>query len=519
MKKNETTQQLAETNTRDLRTGVTSLVTLEKPHEDFLFSILNDWLRSEAREEMLLAQSYYSNKNEINERVRTYIDRQGVIQEAKNLSNARLSHPFLRKLTNQKVNYLLSREMSFKSDSREFNDAIAEYLNDRFRRILKNVGRDSIVNGIGWLQVFYNEEGELKFKRIPPEQIIPFWKDSEHTLLDGALRFYDVVKYHPDGVEEEIRKVEYYTVNGVWYFVQTDDGFIPDPDKERFSDSHFKVKADKWASQNDDEALGDIDGEIDVNWQRVPFIAFKYNTDEMGLLSWIKPLIDDYDTITSDTSNNLQDIPNSIKVVRNYDGTDKGEFTRNLAVYRTAFVREEGDVKVLQTTLDTKATESHLDRLRRDIYEFGHGVDTQAISVGYTSGVALKFKYADLDTDTDDLATEFKSALYELIWFIKIDLVNRGLGDYLEEDIEIIFNTDMIINETETIQDTVVSASIVSRETCIANHPWVIDVQAELDRLEKEKKEEEDAMLESFDVAYGAEPKEQEQESEQVVDE
>ena len=107
-------------------------------------------------------------------------------------------------------------------------------------------------------------------------------------------------------------------------------------------------------------------------------------------------MIDDYDPTTSDTSNNLQDIPNSIKVAKNYDGTDKGEFTQNLAIFRTAFVSGDGDMKVIETNMDVAAIDSHLNRLRKDIYEAGNGVDTQEVSLGNASGVALKFRYATL---------------------------------------------------------------------------------------------------------------------------
>ena len=141
----------------------------------------------------------------------------------------------------------------------------------------------------------------------------------------------------------------------------------------------------------------------------------------------------------------------------------------------------------VETKMDTAAIDSHLNRLRKDIYEAGSGVDTQEVSLGNASGVALKFRYADLDSDTDDMASEFAAALEELIWFIKVDLLNKGIGDFTETTFDIIFNTDSIINEHEIIEDTKNSVGIISDETIVANHPWVTDTQRELDRLAKEK--------------------------------
>jgi len=474
----------------DIKNRITKVTNLGKPQQEFLFSIINEWQDSEKRKLMLKAQDYYMNDNDIKDRKRYYIDRKGVKQEVTNLSNSKLAHPFMRKLTNQKVNYLLSKELSIQCDDENFSNALADYINKKFLKMLKNVGRDAIVNGIAWVQVYYNNLGQLSFKRIPSEEIIPFWADADHTILEAVLRVYSITRYLPDGVKKEVVKVEYHTTQGVWYFVKGDRGLEPDPDRDEGLRGHFvisqEVKDEAGQVQVDDDGNPMVQ-DVEATWEKVPFVGFKYNAEEISLLKWIKPLIDDYDINTSDTSNNLQDVPNSIKVVKNYDGTDKGEFVQNLATFRTAFVSGDGDMSVVETKMDIAAIDSHLNRLRKDIYEAGSGVDTQEVSLGNASGVALKFRYADLDSDTDDMASEFAASLEELIWFIKVDLLNKGIGDFTETTFEIIFNTDSIINEHEIIEDAKNSVGVISDETIVANHPWVTDTQQELDRLAKEK--------------------------------
>jgi SPP1 family phage portal protein len=474
----------------DMKSKITRLSNPGKPQEEFLYSNINEFQDSEKRKTMLKAQEYYTNDNDIKDRKRYYIDRKGVQQEVKNLSNSKLAHPFMRKLTNQKVNYLLSKELSIQCDDVKFSEALTDYVNKKFLKMLKNVGRDAIVNGIAWVQAYYNKQGQLSFKRIPSEEIIPFWADADHTILEAVLRYYSITRYLPDGVKKEIVKVEYHTTEGVWYYIKGDRGLEPDPDRGDGIRGHFiiseETKDDKGNIQVDKDG-NPVMQDVQATWDKVPFIAFKYNADEISLLKWVKSLIDDYDINTSDTSNNLQDVPNSIKVVKNYDGTDKGEFVQNLATFRTAFVSGDGDMTAVETKMDIAAIDSHLNRLRKDIYEAGSGVDTQEVSLGNASGVALKFRYADLDSDTDDMASEFAAAFEELIWFVKVDILNKGLGDFIETNFEIIFNTDSIINEHEIIEDTKNSVGIISDETIIANHPWVTDTQAELDRFAKEK--------------------------------
>lgn len=470
----------------EVKTKISKLTNLGKPELDFLYYNIHDWLQSDKREYMLTAQSYYNNDNDIVDRKRYYIDRKGVKQEAENLSNSKLAHPFMRRLVNQKVNYLLAKEFTVHAQESDLGTKLSEkYFNKRFRSFIKNVGREAIVNGIAWVQVYYDDRGELCFKRIPSEEIIPFWEDSEHTVLSAVIRVYTITQYNSNGNKKEVKKVEYHTLNGVWYYILGDRGLKPDPDMGENLKGHFTVSQEQVDSEGNKSMV-----DVEATWDRMPFVAFKYNNDEISLLKWIKPLVDDYDINTSDNSNNLQDVPNSIKVVKGYDGTDKGEFVQNLATYRTAFVAGDGDMSALVTPLDSISVENHLNRLKKDIYEAGSGVDSQDQNLGNVTGVALKFRYAALQMDTNDMANEFSVALDELIWFIKVDMKNKGLGDYMDTTYDIIFNTDIIINESEVINDARNSVGIISDETIIANHPWVIDVAEEQKRINKELDEQ-----------------------------
>ena len=483
----------------DLKNRMARLSDLGKPREEFLYASIQNFQRGPRRAEMLLGQKYYVNENDITERVRYYIDRKGVKQEVTNLANSQLSHPFMRKLTNQKVNYLLSKDFSVVCEDDTFKALLEkQYFTKRFKKMLKNLGKDAIVNGIAWLQTYYDEMGALQFKRIPSEEVIPFWADAEHTVLEGLVRYYTIIRYKPDSTTEEIVKVESYTTKGIWHFVQGSKGLEPDTDYEEILTGHFVANQQVQTPEGQT-----VEQAVQAVWNRIPFVGFKYNADELSLIKWVKPLIDDYDLNTSDTSNNLQDVPNSIKVVKNYDGTDKGEFVQNLATFRTAFVSGDGDMTAVETKLDIAAIDSHLNRLRKDIYEAGNGVDTQVEELGNASGVALKFRYADLDIDSEGLSNEFRDSLDQLLWFIKTDILNRGGGDYMNTEVEIVFNTDSIINESEVIQDVKNSVGIISDETTLTNHPWVTDVKDEMKKVKKQKAEAIAEAQEEMNAGFG----------------
>lgn len=451
-----------------------------KEQTEFLSTVISEFEQSPFRLYMNTAWKYYKNENDILDAKRNVIGKDAnnnaVLMESKVLSNNKLCHNFMKKLTRQKIGYMLGRPFTLTANkendikAEELFTKCKEYFGKGFYKMIKNVGRDSIVKGIGWLLVYYDEEGKLKFMRCAPEEVIPLWADSDHTELDAAIRKYSVEQYKA-GKKTVIKYVDYYTHEGIYHYVYNDSGkLVADENKPPLS-PNFSV-----TSKGEDGQTT----ELGVLWARIPFIPFKYDPDEQSLLVRIKSLIDDYDKKTSGISNSVDDFPNSITVVKNYDGQSKEEFVHNKNEYRTIFVQGEGDAKSLETPLDIEAVDKHIQRLREDIYEFGQGVNTADKDIRDTSGVALRFLYGDLDMDCIDWGSEVEWSLMSLIWFIQQDLIARGEGDYTEVYYSIVFNTDMIINETETIQNCFTSQGIISNKTIAANHPWVLNAEKEV---------------------------------------
>ncbi|WP_240927599.1 phage portal protein [Paenibacillus thiaminolyticus] len=318
-------------------------------------------------------------------------------------------------------------------------------------RRIQSIGEEAINKGIAWLHPYYDETGMLCFKKMKSEEIIPLWRDEEHTELQAIIRVYDVIVYEGLNRTTVTRVVGYRRVRR--YVLQ--NGLVPDVEAGEVG-SHFTLVA------------GGVESEM--NWERVPFIAWKYNSREQPLVEIIKGLIDDYDKKKSDNSNNLEDLPNSTYVVTNYDGTDAAEFRKNISTYRVVFVSNEGGVDSVNIEIDTEAYKTHQEQNRKDIYEFGRGVDTQMASFGSApSGKALRFLYSDLDLDANKIETEFQASLEQLLWFINAHLYNTTRVDYSNESVEFVFNRDMPIDESEIIDNINKSSGVLSEETLVTN--------------------------------------------------
>lgn len=143
---------------------------------------------------MIIGEKYYLGQHDILSRKRQVIGENGELQEIDNLPNNKIVDNQYQKMVDQKNNYLLGQPFSIQTDNDSYARELEKIFNKDFRRVLKNVGEDSLNEGIAWMFVYYNDKGELDFKRLPAYEVIPIWKDTEHTKLDYAIRIYTTIQ-------------------------------------------------------------------------------------------------------------------------------------------------------------------------------------------------------------------------------------------------------------------------------------------------------------------------------------
>lgn len=441
-----------------------------KPNLKFIEWAVENWRTDPALQLMREGQKYYEADNDIHRRKR-YVYGNTLENAPAWLTNNTIAHGFIRKLVRQKVGYFLSQPVLADTEDEQLADYLTQKLDKNFQQTLANTATNSITQGISWLQVYYSS-GIMQIKRIPGSEIIPFWKDADHTTLEACIRVWESALW-TNGECQAVTHADFHTLQGVWHYVKNPDTGMWQADPTHPLDYSFTITDNTGSEES-------------YMWERIPFIPVKYNPDEKPLLYYVKDLIDEYDRRVSDIANTLEDEPDRIKIVKNYDGTNRHEFVRNLKEYRTAFIRDNGDITTLDTSISTDAAIAHLDRLRRDIYEFGSGVDTQDKDLGNSSGVALKFVYSDLDMDCHIFQTQISQALDQLLWFWLEDMKLHNQGDHTASLATWKYTTSMIVNESEKISDIKNSVGILSDKTLIANHPYVNDVQQEEDRITEE---------------------------------
>lgn len=461
--------------------------------KQFLEHEIQRFKRSSKRKDMIVGENYYNGDHDILKRKRTIIGEDGKLVEVENLPNNKVIDNQYAKLVDQKVNYLLSKPITIETENKTYDGLLKEIFNNRFFRTIKNIGEDSLNEGIAWIHPYYNDSGKFCFKRFPSYEILPFWQDAEHTILDFAVRLYQVESY--EGTREVIiEKVEVYSTSGIERYVLQNNSLIPDV--ENPSTSYIT-------------AIDETGKEQRLNWSKVPLIAFKYNNKEIPLIRRVKSLQDGINTILSDFQNNMQeDARNTILVLQNYDGTNLGEFRRNLAQYGAVKVRTvdgaAGDLKTLTITINANNYESILKLFKKALIENGRGYDAKDDRMsGNPNQMNIQSMYSDIDLDANGMESEYQASFEELLWFVNVHLANTGGGDFEKEKVNIIFNRDILINESESIDNCSKSLGILSNETIVSQHPWTKDVEAELKRLESEKAQQK-SEIDEYKTTFGS---------------
>ena len=165
------------------------------------------------------------------------------------------------------------------------------------------------------------------FKRLPADEVLPFWADADHTILDAAVHVYAVEEYDESEIPKAVIKVEVLQGGGVDCVIRHDDGTL-EPDSSARSGDYITAPDPKTGEQRG------------YNWKRIPLICFKSSHHEIPLLSKVKCLQDAYNQILSAFADRMEeDIHNTVIVIKNYDGEDLGRLRRNLATYGIIKVR------------------------------------------------------------------------------------------------------------------------------------------------------------------------------------
>ncbi len=188
-------------------------------------------------------------------------------------------------------------------------------------------------------------------------------------------------------------------------------------------------------------------------------VCFKAYYRELPLLCRVRCLQDALNLMLSNFVNSMEeDVHNTVLVIHNYDGEDLGEFRRNLATYGAVKVRttdgSDGAVDTLEIEVKAENYKAVMELLKKAIIDNARGYDAKDDRLnGTPNQMNIRSMYSDIDLDANGMETEFQAAFEDLLFFVNAHLANTGVGNFDGEDVTVIFNRDILINETEAIDN------------------------------------------------------------------
>ncbi len=390
-----------------------------------------------------LGEKYYRNNNDIKRKPVKFKD-DNPLKTADN----RLSHAWHGLFVKQKVGYMFSREPNIDVGESSLNKEIIKTLGDEWGKTLRELLINASNNGLAWLH-YWIENNKFQYGIVPTIQVIPIYSKDLKKRLTAVIRIYR----DEDENGNSCKIYEYWD------------------DKECVM---FK-------------GLGEAIKESDTfthSFGKVPFIYFNNNSIMESDLYMYKDQVDEYDKTISGFANDLDDIQEILFILQGYGGEDLEEFMSDLKDFKAVKTDDKGDVRTVKAEIPVEARTKHIEDLKKAIFLFGMGVNPDKDSLGDSSGVALKFLYSLLELKAADSRVEFDCSIKVLI---------RAVLDYLgknqDQDISITYFSNMITNDKEIVETISKSGTTMSEKSKTKKHPYVENVDEELEQIKKEQNE------------------------------
>ena len=423
---------------------------------DLILDLIDKHSTEKSRLEKLLR--YYNNENDkINNRV----------YKNKNKPQNRLSHPYAQYITDTAVGYLLGKPVAYTTEDKNLLEAMTDIF--RYNDESDNnttLAKMASIYGYAYEIMYLDKNARPRFKAIDPSELIVCYDNTLEENIVLAIRYYDEVVRNND-LEETVTRLEVYTKP-----TENDKGEIIANGK--IIRGTIRLESIK------------LEDEEDYYFNDIPVNVYINNDELYGDFEKVLSLIDAYDQSQSDTANDFELFTNCMLVI-NGELIDDEQAENLNDVNLIQFLNSDSDAKYLIKDIQDTALENYKNRLNEDIHRFSFvpNMSDENFS-NNASGIAMKFKLMGLENLIGVKEAKFKKGLMRRIELLCAYAKMKNNSDYSYLAIEPVFTRNTPNNELELSQIMQNLTGILSEETIIGMSPRVSDIQAEIERKEKE---------------------------------
>lgn len=322
-------------------------------------------------------------------------------------------------------------------------------------------GKEAMIKGLSHILIYQNEESKTKFMRLSPEDVILVYKNSSTKELQYAIRLYSI---DTEDTDITTHYAEVYDNAGYDLFKCVDGGTYSQKGKSMSGYSFVERKSHIYG--------------------RIPVVTMYNNEEHMSDLERVESLVNDYDRVLSDSSNEHEAFRNAYLMLKNMTVGNEADKLREEGILE---IMENGDAKFITKQIQTAALENHLNRLEKNIYKFSQVPDLSDENfAGNLSGVAIRFKLFGLETKCIIKERKMEKAIRDLFRVITAPL--RVLTGHEPDviNLKVEFTRNVPNNVTELVDIVTKLDGKVDKETLLALLPFIDNPKEVLEKLERD---------------------------------
>lgn len=452
-----------------------------EPEASNLKAIVERYITSAPEKEKRQGIDYYRNFHDIQKKQANakYDSYGNIIGIDPALPNNKIIESSYQRAVDDIVNYAFGKpfKITLSENNEEYLEILNKYFSFDFYTLIKKLARDAINCGISYLIPYIDSNGEFLLKYISPLGVFPTWEDLGHTKISKLIRAYSYTDPTLPQRYEIPNIIEIYYKEAMYRF-------------EYYKDDYIKYRA------GFDNHYIDF-GEVYGDWDEVPVIPFKANDDEIPLIRANKGIQDAQNMNMSILNDDTQtSVKNTKYIAKGYDSTDKKsqkEFENKAQHGNFIMIDKDADIESIKPKMDTEAYAKAIQENRISVAKTNKTVDMEALRNGnsHVTSDAIKASYASMDAVADTILNNFTGSLQKVIVFLNKYLILTGQFKSEFEKVKVNFNfsKNQLINETERIDNIckLHDAGLLSLETALEYIPLPINIQQEIERINKEK--------------------------------
>ena len=217
----------------------------------------------------------------------------------------------------------------------------------------------------------------------------------------------------------------------------------------------------------------------------VPVSVFWLNETEENIFNCIISLNDAYNELQSSEVDDFSAFCDAYLALTGMDADD--DDVKSMKENRVLLLPTGGSAQWLTKNASDTQIVNMLDNIKKNIFKVTACPDMADETFLAQSGTALAYKLVGFENVAAGIVARFTKAIQRRIELI-CNILNLKASDAIWRDININFVRNLPINTTETIELVNALKGTVSDKTLLSQIPFIDDVQAELEAVQKQKK-------------------------------